>query len=68
MSARRCRCRRLVKTHLDVSPSRWNNSILLSNSLEKLCGLDGKGMCQFDDVDEAYVPLPTLDSTDIIPV
>jgi len=25
-------------------------------------------MCQFDDIDETYVPLPTLDPTDVIPV
>jgi hypothetical protein len=42
---------------------RWN-SILSSNGLEKFCGPNGKGMCQFDDVAEAYVPFPTLDPTD----
>ena len=43
-------------------------AFLLSNSLEKFCGLDGKGVRQFDDIDEAYVPFAALDPTDVIPV
>lgn len=41
----------------------WS-TILLPDSLEQRCGLDGRGVSQFDDVDKAYVPFPTLDATD----
>ena len=40
----------------------------LGNILDQLGRPDREGMSQLDDVDEAYVPLTTLDTAHVVPM
>jgi hypothetical protein len=40
----------------------------LGNSLDQLGRSNSKGMGQLDDVDEAHVPLATLDAAHVVPM